>query len=108
MVGVPQLRGNENIFARDPPSDESYLQGLAYLALVPVALCTIEVSKSRFQRACGSAYRRRGIGNQGAKPEYGHMARSIVEPHSHTPKIRRFDHDGTSAVSRVEHHRPDR
>jgi uncharacterized membrane protein len=45
-LGVPQLCGNENVFACDPSSRESNLQRLAYLALVPVSLRAIEVSKS--------------------------------------------------------------
>jgi hypothetical protein len=108
MIGVPQLCGNENVFACDPSSGESNLQRLAYLALVPVSLRAIEVSKSSFQRVSGSTYRRGRIGNQGAKPEHGHMAGSVVEWHSRNPKIRRSDHDGSSALSRVQHHRPDR
>jgi hypothetical protein len=51
------------------------------------------MSKSGFQRVCGSTYRRGCIGDQGAKSEYGHMAGSVVEPYFRNPKIGRFDHD---------------
>ena len=91
MIGVPQLCGNKNVFARDPSSGKSCLQRLAYLALVPVSFRTIEVSKSSFQRVSGRTYRHGCIGNQGAKPECGHMAGSVVERHfrqSENQKIR--------------------
>src|ERR1700734_2833711 len=45
MIGVPQLRGNKDVFARDPSSGKSCLQRLAHLALVSVSFRTIEVSK---------------------------------------------------------------
>jgi hypothetical protein len=103
MIGVPQLCGNKDVFTRNPSSDKSCLQRLAHLTLVPVSFRAIEVSKSSFQRVSGSTYRRGRIGNQGAKPEHGHMAGSVVEWHSRNPKIRRSDHDGSSALSRVQH-----
>jgi hypothetical protein len=34
------------------------------------------------------------------------MAGSVVERHFRSPKIRRFDHDDTSALSRIQHRRP--
>jgi hypothetical protein len=107
MIGVPQLCGTKDVFTRDPSGGKSCLQGLADLALVPISFRTIEVSKSSFQRVSGRSYCYGRIGNQGAKPEYGHMAGSVIERHSRSPKIRRFDHDDTSVVSRVQHHRPD-
>src|SRR5215469_12011172 len=42
MIGVPQLCGDKNVFARDPPGGKSCLQRYAYLTLVPVSLGTIE------------------------------------------------------------------
>src|ERR1700733_13280256 len=42
VIGVPQLRGNKDVFAANPFSDESCLQGLTYLALVPVSFRAIE------------------------------------------------------------------
>jgi hypothetical protein len=107
MIGVPQLCGNKDVFSRNPPSGKSCLQGLTHLTLVAVSFRTIEVPKSSFQRASGSTYRLGCIGNQGAKPEYGHMAASVVERHARIPKSRRFDHDDTLAVARVQHHLPD-
>src|ERR1700738_2073766 len=38
MIGVPQLRGNKDVFASNTSSGKSCLQRLAYLALVPVSL----------------------------------------------------------------------
>src|ERR1700683_481096 len=35
VIGVPQLCGDENVFARDPSSGKSCLQRPAYLALIP-------------------------------------------------------------------------
>ncbi len=46
VIGVPQLCGNKNVFARDPSSGKSCLQRPAYLALVPVSFRAIEVSIS--------------------------------------------------------------
>jgi len=63
VIGVPQLCGNKDIFARDPSSGKSCLQRLAYLALVPVSFRTIEVSKPGFQRVSGGTYRRGRLGN---------------------------------------------
>jgi hypothetical protein len=105
MIGVPQLCGNKNVFARDPRSSKSCLQRLAYLALVPVPLSTIEVSESSFQCVPRCSYRHGGVGNQGAKAECGHMATSIVERHSRHTKIRSFNQGNTSALLCVLHHR---
>src|SRR5712664_603900 len=63
VIGVPQLCGNKDVFARDPSSGKSCLQRLAYLAFVSVSFRTIEVSKSGFQRISGSTYRLGCIGN---------------------------------------------
>jgi hypothetical protein len=57
VIRVPQLCGNKNVFACDPSSGQSCLQRLAYLALVPVSFCTIEVPKSGFQRVSRRTYR---------------------------------------------------
>src|SRR5450755_764292 len=100
MISVPQLCGDKDVFTRNPSSGKSRLQRLAHLTLVPVSFRTIEVSKSSLQRVSSSTYRCGCIGNQGAKAEYGNMAGSLVQRDSRSPKIRRFDHDDTSAVSR--------
>ena len=92
MIGVPQLCGNKNVFARDPFSGKSCLQRLAYLALVPVSFRAIEVSKSGFQCVSGRSYRHGCVGNEGAKAECGHVAGSVVERNSRQPKISTFNH----------------
>jgi hypothetical protein len=92
MVGVPQLRGNENVFARDPISGKSCLQRVAHLALVPVSFRAIEVSKSGVQRISGRGSRQGSVGNEGAKAEGWYLARTIIERHSRQPKIRSFNH----------------
>jgi hypothetical protein len=51
------------------------------------------VSKTGFQSASGSTYRRGCIGDQGAKSQHGYLAGSVVERHFRHPKIGRFDHD---------------
>src|SRR5512146_520654 len=63
VIGVPQLCGNTKIFARDPPSGTTFLQSLAYLALVPVSLRAIEVSKAGLQCVSGRSYRLGCAGN---------------------------------------------
>jgi len=85
---------------RKPSRGNSCLQRLAHRTFIWVSFRAIEVPKSSFQRVSGSTYRLACIGNQGAKPEYRHMAGFVVERHSLTPKIRRFDHDDSSALSR--------
>jgi hypothetical protein len=57
MIGVPQLCGNKNVFARDPSSGKSCLQRPAYFALVPVTFRAIEVSKSGLQCVSRRRYR---------------------------------------------------
>src|ERR1700756_3601005 len=57
VIGVPQLCGDKDVFARDPSSGKSCLQRAAHFSLVPVSFCAIEVSKSRFQCASGCSYR---------------------------------------------------
>src|ERR1700733_11406870 len=78
VIGVPQLCGDKNIFARDPPSGEACMQRRAYLALVAVSFRAIEVSKSGFECSPGSGYRNGWIGNQGAEAERGDLAGSLV------------------------------
>jgi hypothetical protein len=100
VIGVPQLCGDENVFARDVSSGESCLQRRAYLALVPVSFRAIKVSKSGFQCVSGRSYGHGWVGNQGAKAECGHMAGSVAEWNSRHPQIRRFDHGYTSKSAR--------
>jgi hypothetical protein len=61
VIRIPQLCGNKNVFARysstGPSTRESFLQRLAYLALVSVSFRAIEVSKSGFQCVFGCSYR---------------------------------------------------
>src|SRR6185369_11110531 len=108
MIGVPQFCCDEDILARDPSGGKSCAQRLAHVAFVAVSFGTIEVSKPSFQRVFGRAHRHGWIGNEGAKPEHGHLACSVVERQSRSPKVRRFDHDDTSAIYRVQHHRSDK
>ena len=102
MIGVPQLCGNKDVFARNPAGSESSLQSFAHLTLVPISLRTIEVPKSNVQRVSGGSFSLGGIGNQGAKAQYGHMAGSVVERRSLSPKIRSFEHDYNPPVSRIQ------
>jgi hypothetical protein len=98
MIGVPQLCGNKDVFPRNPSSGKACPQRLAHFTLVPVSFRTVEVSKSSFQRVSRSTYRCGWIRNQGAKPEYRHMAGSVAERQSRIPKSRRFRHDHTSVL----------
>jgi hypothetical protein len=105
VIGVPQLCGYKNVFARDPSSGKSCLERLAYLTLIPVSLRTIEVPESSFQFASGRSYRHSWIWNQRAKAECRYMTASVVERHSLHPKIRRFRHWNTSALLFFSLHR---
>jgi hypothetical protein len=97
MIGVPQLRGHENFFARDSSPGKARLQGLAYLALIPISLRAIEESKSGVQSVSSRRFRQSRVGNKGAKAERGHTAASVVERNSREPKIGRFSHGNASA-----------
>src|SRR5580704_5690742 len=61
VIRIPQLCGNKNVFARysstGPSTRESFLQRLAYLALVSVSFRAIEVSKSGFECVSRRSYR---------------------------------------------------
>jgi hypothetical protein len=63
VIGVPQFCGNKNVFARDAFRGKSCLHRLAHLALIPVSLRAIEVSKSGFQRVSSRSYRHGCVGN---------------------------------------------
>jgi hypothetical protein len=79
VIGIPHFCGDEDVVPRDPQSGKSCLQCLAYLALVPVSLCAVKVSKSGFQCVSGRSYCYGFIGNQGAKAECGHLADSVIQ-----------------------------
>src|SRR5271166_7091175 len=85
VIGIPQLGGNKNVFARAPLIGKSCLQRPAYLALVPVSFRAIEVSKSGFQCFSGRSYGHGCVGNQGPKAECRHLADSVVESNSRHP-----------------------
>jgi len=55
-------------------------------------------------RSHARLYRRGCIGNQGAKPEHGHMVCSVVERHPFRPKIGRVYHDDASLVAGIQQH----
>ena len=82
MIGVPQLRGDKEVFTRNPAGGKTCLQRLAHFTFVLVSFRTIEVSKSSFQRVSGGTYCRVRTGNQGSKPEHGHMAGSVAQRYS--------------------------
>jgi hypothetical protein len=92
VIGVPQLCGDENFFARNVFSSESCLQRAAYFALVPVALGAIEVSKSGLQRISGRSYGHGWVRNQRAEAERGDLAGSVAEWNSRHPQINRPNH----------------
>src|SRR5215469_14516466 len=104
MIGVPQLGGNEDVFARDSSSGKPSLQRFTHLALVPVSLRTIEVSKSGFQCVSGRGYRHGWVGNQGSETERGHMTAPVVERDFSQPIIRRFTHGFTSGLICILHY----
>ncbi len=92
MIGAPQLRGDKNVFARNPAGSKPRLQRISYLAFIPVSLGTIEVSKTGFQRVSGCSDGYGWVRNQGAEAEGGHLARTMVERNFRQPKIGRFNH----------------
>jgi hypothetical protein len=63
VIGVPQLRGDENVFARDPYRGKSCLQRRANLALVAVSFRAIEVAESGFKCISRGGYRCGWVGN---------------------------------------------
>jgi hypothetical protein len=63
VIGVPQLCGDENVFARNPSRGESCLQCAANLALVAVSFRAIEVAESSFEGVSGGGYCHGWVGN---------------------------------------------
>src|SRR5580704_4649989 len=63
VIGVPQLCGDENVFARGFSSGKSCLQRPAYFALVSVSFRAIEMSKSGFQCVSSRSNRHGWVGN---------------------------------------------
>jgi hypothetical protein len=87
VIVVPQLCGDEDVLADNPPSGKSRLQDLAHLALIPVSLRAIEMSKSGLQGGFGRGIHYSCVGNQGPKTERGYTAGSVVERYFRIPKI---------------------
>jgi hypothetical protein len=63
------------------------------------------VPKSGVERVSGGAFGLGCIGNQSAKPERGHLAGAAIQRYSRVPEIRKFDHDDSSALSRIQDYR---
>jgi hypothetical protein len=101
VIGVPQLRGDENVLARDRSTGECCLQRTANLALVPVSFRAIEVAESGVESVSGRSYRYGWVGNQSAEAQCGHAAGSVVERNSRHAQIGRLNHGYTSKSARL-------
>jgi hypothetical protein len=73
MVGVPQLRCDEEVIPSDRASGEHLLERIANFALVPVSFRTIEMPEAGFQRISGGVPGRGGVGDQGPETECGNL-----------------------------------
>ncbi|MNF98897.1 hypothetical protein D3C84_817740 [compost metagenome] len=79
MVGVPQLGGDEQVFAADCSARHHLLQGNADLFFISIALCTIEMTKARVQGLLDRLRGDRKISKQRAEPNRRHFTRAMVE-----------------------------
>jgi hypothetical protein len=88
MIGIPQLRGDEYIFAGDCASCELCLQCLTHLPLIAISFCTIKVTKSNSQSVGGCAPGFGWIRDQSSETESRDGARPKVKGYFRQAKIR--------------------
>src|ERR1700710_2800656 len=74
MIGVPQLRGDEQVLAPKRARLECVVNSLANGDFIAIAFRTIQMSKSRFQRRPGRLLGCNEVRNQRAKPDGGDRA----------------------------------
>src|ERR1700748_119773 len=79
MIGIPDLRRQEEYVARDVSTGKPRFQRLAHLAFVAVSLCAIEMPEPRFQCIPSRDPGCRGIRNQSAKPQHRNGSYSVPE-----------------------------
>ena len=71
MIGVPKLRGDEDVLPPSRARPERCLHRITNRFFIAVAFRTIEMSKSHFQRGLGRLFGSERIGYQRAKPDGG-------------------------------------
>ena len=79
MIGVPQLRGDEDVLPPSRPRLERCLHRITNRFFIAISLRAIEMSKSNFQCGLRSSLGREGIRHQRAKPDRGDRAGSVGE-----------------------------
>ena len=79
MIGVPELRGDEDVLPPNRSRPEQCLHRIADRFLIAVAFRAIEMPEACFQRGLRRFLGREGIGDQRAEPDGGDGAGSIVE-----------------------------
>src|SRR5512132_4119139 len=92
MIVVPELRADKHVLSLDFPRLEHLLHRFADLFFISVALRSVELTKSRFQRRLGRAFGCHRVGNQCAKSERGDRAGSVVERYLRMAKVVVFYH----------------
>src|SRR5690242_6182129 len=79
VIRVPQLGGDEEVFAHERPGTDVFLDCFAYLFFIAVPFGTVEMTESNLERRFGCVSCLGRIGNQRAKSQGGHSARSSAE-----------------------------
>jgi hypothetical protein len=91
MIGVPKLRGHEDVLAPDPTCTERSLHRITNCIFIPVSFRTIEMPKPNLQGSRNCLFGRKVIGYQGTKPDGGDRTGSMREGNSGiTKRIRRL------------------
>ena len=102
MIGVPQLRGDEQVFPRNGPRLERFPQRITHRRFVAVAFCAIEMSKTHFERGLGGLLGRDEIRNQRAESDRGNRTRSVGEWNPANSEAHRMSSCPCSCVGRTD------
>ena len=79
MIGVPELRGDEQVLPPKRPRLERFLNRIADRFFVAIAFRTIEMAKSDFQCSLGGLPGCERIRDQRAEPDRGDRTGSVGE-----------------------------
>jgi hypothetical protein len=93
MVGVPELRCDEDVLACHAGNTEACPKRLTDLPLVPIAFRAVEVAKTGVQSVTGRAKRHARIRYQSAEPSGRDLAGSVLKWDAYCSKVARFIHE---------------
>src|SRR5262249_11150281 len=87
MIGIPELRGDEDIFAGESSGGDLRLQRLAHLAFVSIAFRAIEMAKADLQRVRGGGTSLGRVRDQSSETQRRHGTGSGVKGHFCNSKV---------------------